>query len=1044
MRELIVRDRPDLDQRFRAVVVHLHASEMPDDSPVKNAVAARLNELLKDPRLSSEPALSDSLETIRKHDDGSFDDLDPEERNRILIECGLSPFIRTMQDQRLAAIIQRIHQQQHAALCLSGGGIRSASFAMGIVQGLARHGLLSKFQYLSTVSGGGYTGSWLTAWMARSGAERVHKQLGAQPDGRPNVEPSTIRHIRTFSYYLTPRFTMMSADTWTLIATVARNVLLIWFVMIPVMAAGLMLPRLIMSGPMLTLMNWHRLGYDPGSVVIFMMTVGTLLAVVSISFVQRHLYSYSARLDSNEPPVPATLHDFLTRCLAPLVIAMVTLAQGWEMLWAMIRLDPADKPRFERALGHPLSHHEWAMKLIDQNPTLANSVVSAIVMGIFFWVFVYLSAWAVSARGRKLRAGSGILSALAGAFAGLFGAIGAAQLFGLTEWRHRPEFFATFAVPLSLTGLLIAKQVVVGLASRTMTDAGRESNARFSAWLLIAIVSWISICGVALYGPILLGDLIHNTARMVQLVGLSGITGGIASVLAGSKQTTPNAATNSNGSESGGITALLQKVAIAIVTPLFVVLVIILISLLDASLLFASCKASAFWCPQPQHVDLEKLFQLRLPILNMSDFASPHLVLGVGALLLGVGYILGRFISTNRFSLHAMYRVRLVRTFLGASKPPGERKPDPFTGFDDTDDMPIGRIWPDDPREKSDDAPPDRVRPPLHVLNLTLNTVAGTDLATQNRKAISFTVSPFHAGAAGTGYRRTRPVDDEPHQLFGAEQGISLGTAMAISGAAASPNSGYHSSPSVTFLMTLFNARLGWWLGNPGPAGKRTFGEDEPRLALEPILDEMFGRTTDHSPYVYLSDGGHFENLGLYEMVRRRCRFIVVSDAGCDPEIAFDDLGGAIRKIRIDFGIPIEFEGRIPIYPRSTAETTPKGAKYWAVGKIRYSCVDTMGDAETPAPDGILLYIKPTFYEQEPYDVVNYGKGTPTFPHESTGNQFFGEAQFESYRALGSYVMDQMYEEERGNIESWFRPAGVNAPADGYQAPRPAVAAHRP
>jgi hypothetical protein len=255
---------------------------------------------------------------------------------------------------------------------------------------------------------------------------------------------------------------------------------------------------------------------------------------------------------------------------------------------------------------------------------------------------------------------------------------------------------------------------------------------------------------------------------------------------------------------------------------------------------------------------------------------------------------------------------------------------------------------------------------------------------------------------------------------------------------------GYHSSPTVTFLMTLFNARLGWWLGNPGAAGKRTFKEDEPRLALEPILDEMFGRTTDHSPYVYLSDGGHFENLGLYEMVRRRCHFIVVSDAGADPQIAFDDLGGAIRKIRIDFGVPIEFADGIPIYPRGPAESQPKDAKYWAVGRIRYSCVDTVGESKTPAPDGILLYIKPTFYEKEPYDVVNYGKGTPTFPHESTGNQFFGEAQFESYRALGSFVVDEMCAEEQARIEQWFQPAGVSAPAGGYQAAPAAVVSSRP
>src|SRR5205085_3356877 len=103
--------------------------------------------------------------------------------------------------------------------------------------------------------------------------------------------------------------------------------------------------------------------------------------------------------------------------------------------------------------------------------------------------------------------------------------------------------------------------------------------------------------------------------------------------------------------------------------------------------------------------------------------------------------------------------------------------------------------------------------------------------ASQNRKATSFTVTSLHAGSADVGYRRTSGAAPDTHQLYGGRHGISLGTAMAISGAAASPNAGYHSSPAVTFLMTLFNARLGWWLGNPGAAGRKSFSDDEPKLA---------------------------------------------------------------------------------------------------------------------------------------------------------------------------------------------------------------------
>ena len=133
--------------------------------------------------------------------------------------------------------------------------------------------------------------------------------------------------------------------------------------------------------------------------------------------------------------------------------------------------------------------------------------------------------------------------------------------------------------------------------------------------------------------------------------------------------------------------------------------------------------------------------------------------------------------------------------------------------------------------------------------------------------------------------------------------------AMAISGAAASPNMGYHSSPIVTFLMTLFNARLGWWLGNPGQTGQDSFRRESPKWALQPLFAEAFGWTDEHHPYVYVSDGGHFDNLGLYEMVRRRCQTIVVVDAGADPTCGFEDLSAAIRKIRSDMGIPITLTG---------------------------------------------------------------------------------------------------------------------------------------
>ena len=279
------------------------------------------------------------------------------------------------------------------------------------------------------------------------------------------------------------------------------------------------------------------------------------------------------------------------------------------------------------------------------------------------------------------------------------------------------------------------------------------------------------------------------------------------------------------------------------------------------------------------------------------------------------------------------------------------------------------------------------------MLNLTLNLVHGERLAWQERKAAPFSVTPMHAGSYYLGYRASRD--------YGGVNGISIGTAAAISGAAVSPNMGYSSSPVTSLLLTMFNVRLGWWLGNPGVAGSRTYSLGEPRFSLRPLVAEALGMTDDRSPYIYLSDGGHFENMGLFEMVLRRCRFIVVSDAGADPEYQFEDLANAVRKIRVDLGIPIEFDGvsirkRVP----GKDETGP----YCALGRIRYDEID---GADTP--DGVLVVIKPVVYGREPQDVLNYAARNTPFPQEPTIDQFFGESQFESYRQLGEFEVQSVF-----------------------------------
>jgi hypothetical protein len=200
---------------------------------------------------------------------------------------------------------------------------------------------------------------------------------------------------------------------------------------------------------------------------------------------------------------------------------------------------------------------------------------------------------------------------------------------------------------------------------------------------------------------------------------------------------------------------------------------------------------------------------------------------------------------------------------------------------------------------------------------------------------------------------------------------------------------GIYSSKARAFLLTLANARLGLWFGNP--SDDKSWQNSEPPLGVGPILRELLGLTTDRNPFVYLSDGGHYENLGLWEMVSRRCGLIVVSDAGCDPEYGFGDLSNAIRRIRLDLGIPIHFP---PL--DITRAGQGKGNPHVAIGTIRYSVVDG-----ADAPDGTILYIKATMSGDEPVDVWNFALTNPAFPHDPTSDQFFDESRFESYRLLG-------------------------------------------
>jgi hypothetical protein len=874
------------------------------------------------------------------------------------------------QQQYLQDIWAAVHAlpEKRAALCISGGGIRSATFGLGVLQGLARCGLLEKFHYLSTVSGGGYIGSWLTAWIQRAdkGLSDVARDL-AKPraDTRPNPEPTEIQNLRSYSNYLSPRLGLLSADTWTLVAIYFRNLILNWLVLIPLLAAALAVPWIYTA---ILMMN-----PPPDSWVPFWL--GALGLVIGISYM-------GLNLPSCRESRPAGQAKFLLWCLLPLCLGAFSMTIFWA--WFI--------------------HHGGEVPELPFLPGMEGHTSS-----VFLWtgIGVHVVSWIFTVvRAHGVRFLEFVVVVVAGAIGGALLWVAAFELF--PQPTKYAELYSCFAMPLFLGLFLLSLVAFAGLSSRWTGDEDREWWARANGWLLIVALGWIVVSALVIFGGAALGWAIS---------AVTGLVSGFITALAGRSSKT--AANEKQGRKTGIVGWIFSK-ASSFAALVFICVLGILITLALTWLVEQIVsKLDVDWNLEAKSATLGQVWRY----LNIILYAPWWVILIVAASVAVFGLLMTSVINPNRFSLHAMYRDRLIRAYLGASNQ--KRKPNPFTGFDPEDNPKMHAVW----------APGESGGKLMPVVNIALNLVGGQNLAWQERKATSFTVSPLHCGSFQVGYRRTnaapgqrygsdekvsadekRPAAQSTIPVYGGREGMSLGTALAISGAAASPNMGYHSSPLVTFILTLLNVRLGAWLGNPGPHGDNTFNLGYPRFGVRPIIAEAFGLTDDTNPYVYLSDGGHFENLGLYEMVLRRCHYIVVSDAGQDPLCSFADLGEAVRKIRIDLGIPIEFVDPISIFARSDQKEQNLRGRVCALGKIKYSAVDGAG-----IEDGELVYIKPACYGEEPRDIYEYFKNHAAFPHEPTSDQFFSESQFESYRMLGIHSMEKVCPDSVADFESFLR-----------------------
>ncbi|MEO8260234.1 MAG: patatin-like phospholipase family protein [Acidobacteriota bacterium] len=922
-------------------------------------------------------------------------------------------------------ITARVQQASTFGVALSGGGIRSATFNLGVLQGLAENRLLPHIDYLSTVSGGGYIGAWLHGLIRRrQGDPRLVREtllsgMDRQP-GPPDRDPVTF--LRKYSNYLAPRPGLFSADTWVGVLIWLRNALLNQLILIPAIAAAATMAFLLVLVRQIPFVDQSGLGVNKYSAILALL--GLLVAVLGLVANLRPIARQS--VEAVRIPPKGFLEAFAERHAVFVVIGLFVAAT--------------------------------ALAYGDFDLTSPRVVAGTAAGFVLLMVLVQVGGGFVACFANRHQRFGRLRARLHVAWmATISGLVSTALVW--TAWhlvqRAQPWTLVAFGPPLIALALIAGVMLLVGLMGVDYPDAAREWTARIGSQFAIIVAAWTVLFALMVFGPWAVAWLFAS----FQWTGVGVVSGWLMTTIGGVLAGRSGRTGSGRGTGTKGALELLVNVAPTV----FLVGYIVIISAgvhsalstltptrPDAAPTASSAPAIRYdvgvrttsgagvevTVDPARNGVLDKLlapaveYAARYSNALTLDYAADGLTQPGTAALLLFGFIFvvlvaSSRINVNEFSLHHFYKNRLVRCYLGASNSAdGSREPNTQTGFDPLDDFPLAALKADNASTRPPGDQP--YLGPYPIVNATLNLNTGSELAQQERKAASFVFTPAFCGFDPPSSRESAREMRRPHQgmdeqgyrpTWGYAQpaGPQLGTSVSISGAAANPNWGYHTSGPMAFLLTVFNARLGWWLGNPRWVDQSRHAG--PRFALIYLFAELLGQTTGRSKFVNLSDGGHFENLGLYELVRRRCRFIIVSDSEEDGGLTFGSLGGAIRKCRADFGVEIDIDPE-------AIHAGPQGYSrvHCVVGRIIYpepeqAFAARMTDGLQPAPDGAetrsqgwLLYLKASLTGDEPADVLEYRSRYGEFPHQSTNDQFFSESQFESYRRLGLHVLRSAFE----------------------------------
>ncbi|MBF9150568.1 patatin-like phospholipase family protein [Novosphingobium sp. 1Y9A] len=832
-------------------------------------------------------------------------------------------------------------------LAFSGGGIRSATISLGVAQALVEKDRLLDFDYCSTVSGGGYLGSFLGAmFLPRTArgpeamaapastdalqrqANFVREALASKQNAQEISGPENGKRVRNPVWWLREHSRYLAPDGGSDYFVAAAYMIRNWIAMTYVIALPLALLWLTVVTATALLLN------HGGAIAGFIAPTGNAPWKFSVIWLGSAAAAFLA--------LSAGIAYWLTEYMS-------TRFTSHEERVAWPRIALVLTGLLAMAIAGVLADRVFRHGLIGNPPVTLRFLV-----------------------------GLGTASTVAGgAFA----------------------FFTALAVPYQAEGKAVPGEAVIAEARRRFT--------RISAMFL----------GVALgLGALALVDTLSMTlfSWLIEHGRRNGPAGALAALLSPVLAWLIHKLPKMLSGRESSIGALLSKWiwTLALIAGLAMLLTLaISIHLLVQAMVFGTEWAAIGKAP------------IALAEWQMTGTAVHSLAFSFAAIL-ALTLVTGASVGfINLSSLHGLYASRLTRAYLGASNlrritRSGARRGAGITESDPDDQIPASVYF----RQPT--------AGPLHLVNVTLNETHsrdGSQLLDRDRKGVPLVFAPegvwIDPARQESGLKDT-PISWETMAKAGVEA-LSLGQLCAISGAAASSAMGSRTTLGGALAFTLANIRLGyWWEVNNLIRGEVTGAKRWFHRLTRPVrtyfylLNEMRGSYSREYGRLNISDGGHFENSGAYELLRRDVKLVVVCDNGADPDYAFEDLELLIRKARIDLGIRIavtpsqELQGLVGAQgaglffngspgdwrTRSTPGSTPQGA---------FALMLDVRNDDGKVTNRI-VWLKPRRFDGLPQDVLGYAAHNPAFPQESTGDQFFDEAQWESYRALGECMMRRL------------------------------------